>query len=127
MSAGKCAARMAVGELVPVFANVGFRVTNMSLSTGSLPGRKTRPCRAVGATASSPKRGSGATLEKSTSSLVDVDDCLREGFWCFLWEIVSYAACDVAMFIFPHVLLGIGAGIGMPRAVRVALQRNCWR
>ena len=56
------------------------------------------------------------------SECVGVEDGLGEGLWGFLGEVVADAAGYGPMSIFADELAGIGAGVGMRSAVRIAFK-----
>src|SRR5271166_5225329 len=60
------------------------------------------------------------------SEFGDVDDSLCKGLRCFLRQVVPDAARDESVHVLAGEFGGIGAGLRMRRAVRVAFQRNRW-
>src|SRR3954451_11427418 len=65
-------------------------------------------------------------LPKSSGAAVGVDDGLGKGLRCFLRQVVADAAGNQAIVVAARELLGVGAWIGMRRAVGVAFHRDGW-
>ena len=56
---------------------------------------------------------------------VDVDHRLSKGLWRLLWEIVSDAAADNSMFVFPGELLAVDIAVRVGRAIGIAFKGDC--